>query len=806
MISVLCILAGHESSLFTPDGHITPDFLPLLHPGEVQTLETLVDLAARYARIKQAAARFKGSYQAIKSVGDANGTGASSSRPLEYLSTVGAAITKILKEYETLVVDTEARVLRRDDELVGGQSFVPLSSIRAVFSVWDAPLTALDSLVIKIYTGPEDSIIRDAPSSSSSNSTNVPRWPPGRLMDLLMDRAQTGVQRISSIMKELAGAVQKLWRTQLTAFLIHGTLSSMDPLAIHPHRNDKPAPTALLADSSSSAGSVQLISSLIVNEEAFPSCVSAATRDSILYVGKAVAVVRAQGQAQKQIPRSITMDHAKMLGSVLPQDRFDFDRVIAEIRRVISEFLWTHVLVEKDVEEAVESLADYFLLRNGEFALALIREVERLKLIRLKARTSSRLGGIREQDMSLALLRASLGTNAQHDPSLSKLRFIIPNSPLPNILPNVSSNRTGLSPSLPQFSDQLIGTPLVLTYALEWPLDLFLVPSDLQIYSHLFAYFSSIRQAQHRAWECWTGLSGAQRSRMKWTATARAGGVTDAQQRLLRGGWGVLRQMIWFLDTLWGYLMSDVVGTQYEWFKDQLKPTKAPLEPRITPSMGLKGRLPGDEDDTKGEPGKKSQPGSRVSSGQYQPKPHLDFSTLRNLHATYLNKVLTGSLLTNATCAGLVREVLELCAHFVAQVERWGGDILPALLSEGSLENANIGKVVEERQAIINDINYNLDHILRDFYDALSASMSLRGGTTPGAGRGGADASVLLNGSTILLAGLNGRIGGSKDINRDAGRGVEHVLLRLDFNSALSKPLARNGGGDDAPFLPEGLR
>ncbi|KAG8880919.1 hypothetical protein FRB98_004679 [Tulasnella sp. 332] len=833
---ILCVLAGHQSSLFAPDGHITPDFLPLLHPGEVQTLETLVDLAARYARIQQAATQFKGSYQ--KLTGDAKGASSSSStpstRPLEYLSTLGAAISKVLKEYESLVVETEARVLRRDDELVGGHSFVPLSSIRAVFSIWDAPLAVLDSLVIKIYAGPDDSI-HDAPDPSSNG---LPCWPPGRLIDLLLDRAQTGVQRIAFIMTELAEAVQKLWRTQLIAFMIHGTLSSVDPLAQNPQRSDKeedkPVSIAHLADSSSSTIHVQTISSLVVNEAAMPRCLSAATKESILYVGKAVAVVKAQGHAQKQIPRNITIDHAKMLGCVLPQDRFDFDRVISEIRRVISEFLWTHVLVEQDVEDAVESLADYFLLRNGEFALSLVREVERLKLSRLQARTSKRSGGIREQDMSLALLRASMGTTAQHDPSLTKLRFVLPTGPLPTFIPSASSNRNPMSQSLPQFSDLLIGTPLVLTYALEWPLDLFLVPSDLQIYSHLFAYFSSIRRAQYRVLECWGGLSGAQRSRMKWTTRIGSG---TAQERLLRSSWSVSRQLLWFLDTLWGYLMSDVVGTQYKWFKAHLQPVKPPLEPRSSPSLGLKGRAPPGETDVGGEAGKKSRPGSRVSSGQYNPnsatsKLHLDFSTLQNLHATYLNRVLTGSLLTNATCAGLIREFLELSEHFVAQVERWGGDVLPALLSEGSLEDAKIGEAVEERQAIIKDINYvseeasatlissihldiqlcyftiqNLDHILKDFYDALSASMSLRGGTTPGAaGRGGADASVLLNGSTILLAGLNGQTGreGSKDGHKDAGRGVEHILLRLDFNSALSKPNSRSEL-DGEPFLPEDL-
>ena len=107
--------------------------------------------------------------------------------------------------------------------------------------------------------------------------------------------------------------------------------------------------------------------------------------------------------------------------------------------------------------------ANYFLVRNGEFILSLIREIERLKLSRLTSRPGT-TSMIREQDLNLALLRASLGTTAQHDPYLSRFRFILPAGPLRPLLPSLTHGvplSTSISPSGTSiFDTQLLGTTL----------------------------------------------------------------------------------------------------------------------------------------------------------------------------------------------------------------------------------------------------------------------------------------------------------------------------------------------------------
>lgn len=347
--------------------------------------------------------------------------------------------------------------------------------------------------------------------------------------------------------------------------------------------------------------------------------------------------------------------------------------------------------------------ANYFLLRNGEFTVALIREIERLKVTRLRE-ASSRATGIREQDLALALLRASLGTTAQNDPSLAKLRFHLPSGPIRTVVSSASNlppTTTGPKPPISEFSSYLLGAPLILTYGLEWPLDLFLVPTDLQAYSHLFAYFSAIRRAQHMTLECWTSLTNAQRSRRRWTGQ-NEGGTSDsaARMQLLRCGWGVMRQMLWFLDTIWDYLMNDVVGTHHARLMDKLraKAGSAPLEARPTPRSG---------NPKQSEHAPSASIDSVTMSGKSAPhRSHLDFSTIRALHSTYLHSLLSGSLLANQTYAGIIKNILDVCEGFVAQVERWGGDILPALLSEGSIKQGNDGgKLIQERWGIVRDID-----------------------------------------------------------------------------------------------------
>ncbi|KAF8216076.1 Spc98 family-domain-containing protein [Mycena galopus ATCC 62051] len=724
MISeIFLLLSGHESSLFPSGPSLHPQFAPLLHPGEQQCLESLAQIAFRYRKI----------------IASCNTLSRSTSR---YVATVSATISHVLKDYQTLVVSTEAKVLLRDPNLVASASFVPLSSIRAVFAEWDAPFAALVALVDQLET--EKS------------------WKPGPLIDLLLARSHTGVHRISDILSSLAAAVQRVWRIQLTAFLIHGSLSPTDPLA---------SETYTLEDGS------------------MPSCVSDQSRDSIAYVGRAIATIKA-AQWQKQLPRDLGSEHTKLLQDVLPEDQHAFDRVILQIRTNVSEWLWLNVLTRKDVEDAVDSLGNYFLLRNGEFAQSLIREIERLKLSRLTMR-SGPASMIREQDLNLALLRASLGTTAQHDPTLSLLRFSLPAGPLRPLLPSLSHTQYPASPSISAtlptnpslFSSHLLGsTPLTLSYKVSWPLDLFLPKTDLATYTTLFSYLSALRKTHTRIHTCWSSLSNSQRARRRWTGLGEGGTAEDllVRKALLRCGWGVVRDMGWFLDSLLGYVMIDVVDVEFLRLKEMLGSSGGLNASGSLPTMGL-GQLP-----------------TATSVGSITSNQHLDFTTLRTIHSEYLDRLLTGCLLTNSVLTSLLLPIFEVCERFVGQIERWNGDVLPALLFEGSMKGGDeeVGVMVRERQGVVAEINETLQELLESFYEQLSLSTSQQAFTATGTD---ASKSVLMNASLANHTTFNA----SKAVKGVDGvrRHVERLLLRLDFNGAFSKGRRRKR---DTGILAEG--
>ncbi|KIJ58013.1 hypothetical protein HYDPIDRAFT_120093 [Hydnomerulius pinastri MD-312] len=724
---VLLVLAGHSSSLFPTDHNLHPSFRPLLHPGEEQCLEALGQIAFRYRTIKKACATLSRSRS-------------------RYICALCAALNQILKdEYESLVVETEAKVLKRDPELVGQGSFVPLAAVRATFAEWDAPLTALESLMTQLESQEQ--------------------WRPGPLIDMLLTRSKTGVHRIADIISRLSVAVQRTWRGQLAAFLVHGSLASSDPLASE---------------------------SYVLLEGSMPSCVSLQSRESIVYVGRAIATVKNK-KWQSQIPREQALQHANLLDTVLPEDQYQFDLIVSQIRTNVGEWLWLNVLTHKDVEEAVVSLANYFLLRNGEFSLALIRDIEHLKISRLTTRSGA-TSMIREQDLNLALLRASLGTTAQHDPSLLHLRFQLPSGPIRPLLPSLTNlSSKALSSSLASnpgevtsFDDLLLGTPLVLTYNVTWPLDLFLHPSDLQIYSALFNYLSSLRKTHTRIHTCWTSLSNAQRARRRWTGLGE-GGTADLEVRreLLRCGWGVVRDMGWFLDTLLGYVMVDVVDVEFRRLKDLLdRPQRARSE-----SVGKTGTA-------------LSQSGSTVNPTGTD-RAYLDFTTLRNIHTTYLERLVTGCLLSHPALTAILKPIFEVCERFVAQIERWGGDVLPALLFEGSLAGGGddkVGAMVQERFQVVSEINKSLHILLDSFYEQLSLSTSQQ----PFTATGDASKSILMNASMANHSVFQRTFVRGKGFEGDGEvrRHVERLLLRLDFNGSFSKPKSLHGDGED--ILAEG--
>jgi hypothetical protein len=151
---------------------------------------------------------------------------------------------------------------------------------------------------------------------------------------------------------------------------------------------------------------------------------------------------------------------------------------------------------------------------------------------------------------------------------------------------------------------------------------------------------------------------------------------------------------------LLSYVMTDVIDSEFRRLKKQLSPGG---EPKVHESTG--GQSAGPSSPKSLAPAEHAETGTEPTMAP--PGTSLDFTTLQNIHSTYLERLLTGCLLTNPVLTATLRPLFELCEQLVAQVERWGGDVLPGLLSEGSMSGGadGVGKMVKERWFVVSEIN-----------------------------------------------------------------------------------------------------
>lgn len=613
----------HNSSTFS----IPSDF-PLLHSTERESLNRLGQLGWHYSKINQFVAIVKESRSRNKD--QPHGA---------YVLALVTSIESTLNEYRQDILEMENRILSKEDE--SGSNIFPLSMLTANLSRWEVLLPALWKFI---------QILQQAPDTYHGC----------KLFDLLMDQAKTGVLEFRREIEKMMVKLYDVLYRQLTAWMVYGQWADPDKeFFIIPYtteNNNNPLAVR--------TGWNRLY---VIAYERIPLHLSHSLVESILFVGKAIATVNEMGTIL--IPNDMKKKHLQLLitlhssnnseNSVAsPWIRYpqELNRIVNEVRRSTADWLFSQVLVgDHGLHRYLNSFRHLFLLDYGDFAANFIQECtlwRKRSLLSSSARNKSNKNAednsasrnpsktemlFRHQELNALLGKASIGTDAEDKLNGFSLLLI--------------DDETNGYP----FSDLLlVDVRIVMTYDLEWPIDLFLGESDLKNYSNLWSFLISLKNTQMLLNNLWkilrTGNISTQeespvsirRYQTNKKTTTRFEDNDGYQERLL---WRLRSLMLFWVDTLWNHIQTHIIASHYQ----QLIDTTTPSNSELISATATKRR-------------------------SFQPKAKLDFEEIQEAHECFLNNTMRGCLLTSADCVETVHDILKICSSFCDLMERISED------------------------------------------------------------------------------------------------------------------------------------
>jgi hypothetical protein len=216
---------------------------------------------------------------------------------------------------------------------------------------------------------------------------------------------------------------------------------------------------------------------------------------------------------------------------------------VDQVRRSTTDWLFSKVLVnEHGLQRYLISFKSFFLLDYGDWAVNFIHECRQWQR-RSIART---FGGttklnvesskskttliFRKQELNTLLVKATQGTEAEDQ--LDGYSLLVQDS---------------IQYDYP-FSDLLLSdVNAVLTYKLEWPIDLFLSESDLENYSNIWCFLIGLKNTQMLLNKLWKTL----RTTRSDKGQGRAYQKDEHQERLV---WRLRGLMSFWVDTFWNHL------------------------------------------------------------------------------------------------------------------------------------------------------------------------------------------------------------------------------------------------------------
>ncbi|KAL2196866.1 gamma-tubulin complex component protein [Corynascus similis CBS 632.67] len=786
---ILLSLSGHPSPLLRsaaspPDSNNPLSDDTLISPPERALLASLARLSDLHVRLLTATAH------------------AAASHPSVICRAVAAAVDSAhLAAFRHKVLEVEATVLRRDAALVGAYDAVPLTAVVAEFTGWERRLEWLSRVVEVVH--------REGCTGA-------------RLMDFLRGELQTGYRDVEEAARSLVGVAEAAWVKQVAAWVLYGRLPGFGERDFFVVKKIK------MAEGEEGEGE-RVGEEFACEMELLPGFVTPATAASMLFIGKSLNQIRARSAGDYTLRGTdhLSTQLTRLAALRHPIDSATFARTIADIRQFLSRTTLQRLLPLSRVLETLQLLRDFFLLRRGEFAMALTQQAD--EKIRSRWKRAENLAyekreglinvTVKEGEVAAVLARtwaamgAMQGEHAEEDEglelardllrlSIAKSRNTTPVTPI--------SAENGLPVIAPTpFRNLLFSVPVVLTLKIPSPLDLFLSHSDLQTYTAINSYLLSLRRAHIRLTDLWKitslrrhhpappgppyGSTRGGRERVLLLRQRHA-----ARSSILRNSWATASAAIFFLGEVEGYLQTEVVAGLSDGFhrwlttgEDEQRHDDQNSGVKQTPGPAPPGEdidMIDDNDDDNNNDGGDNDDDDIWLAESTSPHPstiqaslHHDPQTLATSHRQFLHALANRLLLTQQSFTDPLYELLVQIDHLVALIHRLHSVWMAADLEmDAGVVDAFVDLEREERdvqgeiRGVERRVKKGIEGLIAELR-RLEGSAALRGGGDGGDFEVGAVDESQDEGELVMRE-------CGEYLPRRVG-GIDRLLMKLDFGS-----------------------
>ncbi|PUU79340.1 gamma-tubulin complex component protein [Tuber borchii] len=638
------LLSGHPSPILTPSG-LLPSF-PLVSPSERALLSSLSSLGHLHISLRNACSTI------------------TTTHPSTIARAVASGIsTSHLHAFRARILLVEQQVLSRSAGMVGGYDIVSLAKIMSGFEGWERILSYLHSL-----------------ASAMGEMSG------GELINRLRTDIHTGFPTLEAVSLHLLKIAETAWLREVSTWVLYGRLPSSEDFFITESESVVLNPV--------NEDETGVLKEYTIAKSRLPSFVTLDTASSILFIGRALSIIRLRGGANTEtmsdtISPEMTLlpVHLSYLQSLQsPLSPQKLHTAISEIRLSLSKHTLQTLLPASKIIDVVHVLREFFLLGRGEFAGAIVEQASEQVRNRWRrpgagggmgasgVKSSSSSAIVKEGEVSSILTRtwgvlSSLQGEETTDERLDTARDLLYLS-LVKPPPATSAASTPVHPKArlgESFKDLLVGVPITLNFHLSWPLELFLQPVDLETYDAIFAYLVSVRRTLIRLQTLWRGRRyppsplAFSKSENRAVAKARRE-VIKKREGIERVVWATAGLNVFFLEALVGYWQGEVVEGAFRALMDVLGEG---LEE--TPEEQQQWR-----EDEDGDVWMAEGESEDVKSVEEKTKEQQDPESLMREHHLYLSRLKRGLFLADHQFAPLLKKFLIASEALASHVERMG--------------------------------------------------------------------------------------------------------------------------------------